>query len=314
MKRALIVAAALSLSIVPVTTAHATFPGGNGKIVYNNGGTLFVMQPNGSGVTRITPCPACGVDSPVWSPDGTKIAFLRIVIPGFVGYLQVMNADGSGRTTILKEWGKGVDLFSRNGIAWSPNGKALAFTAPPRARPNSESTHIFTVHIDGTHLRDLTKNHGTQRDSEPAWSPDRTKIAFVESGIRKGSVIKTMSPDGSSRKLIVQGSYNNYPNWSPDGTQIVFQRETNAGLTDINIVNANGTARKNLTLTTTRAEWTPVFSPDGTKILFSKDPKPPDPNAAEKDDLWKMNLDGTSLTRITNTPLIDEYDADWQPI
>ena len=46
MKRALIAAAALSLTIMPVTTAHAAFPGNNGKIVYRDPGNLFVMQPN----------------------------------------------------------------------------------------------------------------------------------------------------------------------------------------------------------------------------------------------------------------------------
>jgi Tol biopolymer transport system component len=49
----------------------------------------------------------------------------------------------------------------------------------------------------------------------------------------------------------------------------------------------------------------PVFSPDGTKIAFDYELGM---------DIWKINLDGTGLTNVTNTPERWERSPDWGPM
>ena len=59
-------------------SAHAAFPGNNGKIAFTKtlgpNEEIFVMQPDGSGLVNLTQNPADDTD-PTWSPDGQKIAF-----------------------------------------------------------------------------------------------------------------------------------------------------------------------------------------------------------------------------------------------
>jgi dipeptidyl aminopeptidase/acylaminoacyl peptidase len=60
------------------TPAHATFPGQDGKIAFQGGGSgsedIFSTNADGSGRTQLTTSPASDL-TPAWSPDGTKIAF-----------------------------------------------------------------------------------------------------------------------------------------------------------------------------------------------------------------------------------------------
>src|SRR5438132_3724734 len=67
-----------------VTLDPAFSPDGK-RVVYAGGG-LFVINVDGSGWRRLTPNPCNG--APAWSPDGTRIAFVRC------HYLYVMRADG----------------------------------------------------------------------------------------------------------------------------------------------------------------------------------------------------------------------------
>src|SRR5206468_2542848 len=58
--------------------------------------SMFVMNADGTGVTRLTTCrpPDCLLDqSPAWSPDGSRIAFLRMARSAPL--LMVMRPDGS---------------------------------------------------------------------------------------------------------------------------------------------------------------------------------------------------------------------------
>ena len=65
----------LTVMLVPIGSAHAVFPGQNGKIAYNNGGDVWTVDPDGTDATQITTHPAPDLQ-PDWSPDGRQIAFM----------------------------------------------------------------------------------------------------------------------------------------------------------------------------------------------------------------------------------------------
>lgn len=80
--------------------------------------------------------------------------------------------------------------------------------------------------------------------------------------------------------------------WSPDSQQIVY-RSGRGGITGIWISNRNDTGHR--LLTGNSSDAFPVWSPDGQTIAFSRD-------EGGNVDIYTVSLDGTNLTRLTDTP------------
>lgn len=102
----------------------------------------------------------------------------------------------------------------------SPDGKTVAYTVGVvNKAENKTLTHIYTVGIDGSNPRQITK--GTASHSSPRWSPDGKHIAYVT-----GGQIWVMEPDGDDQEQVTSistGAGN--PVWSPDGKWIAFASE-----------------------------------------------------------------------------------------
>ncbi len=92
---------------------------------------------------------------------------------------------------------------------------------------------IYTMNPDGTGLVNLTNTSqfGTLHETDPKWSPDGTKIAFVfglplnSAGATQGFIV-VMNADGTNPTFLTLsntgGGTDAQPEWSPDGTKIAF--------------------------------------------------------------------------------------------
>jgi Tol biopolymer transport system component len=129
---------------------------------------IYVMNADGTGVSRLTDDPAPEY-SPAWSPDGTKIAFVRSDGNGAQD-LYVMNADGTGATRLAA----GAGTLPHP--TWSPDGTKIAFTGF-----DGTEFGIFVTNADGTGLHELFSKPGWVSEY-PVWSPDGTEIAFTKWG------------------------------------------------------------------------------------------------------------------------------------
>jgi Tol biopolymer transport system component len=278
-------------------TADAASTATNGKIAFvshrDGNDEIYVMQPDGSGQTRLTNDPLRD-EGPAWSPDGTKIAFRR------EGDIYVMNADGSGQTDITNN----PDFDASP--AWSPDGTTIALT-----KTHDGNEDVYVVKADGTALTRLTTEGEPDRD--PAWSPDGTKIAFISLRDDPGDEffkddLFVMNADGTNQTNLTNSTaLEAAPAWSPDGTKIAYWREaSHTDLPEIFVMNPDGSGQTNLTNNTTH-DYEPAWSPDGTRLAFF---------AAQGGsyEIWTMNPDGSSPSMLTNTPGADNTSPAWQPI
>ncbi|MGH2656088.1 MAG: TolB family protein [Actinomycetota bacterium] len=114
---------------------------GNGIIAFHgrSGSGISVVQPDGSGLADVTVPPRRNYDTfPAWSPDGSRLAFLRRA-GGGPRRLMVADADGSDQVTLAGDWD--VDP-----PAWSPDGGRIAL---PGYRGEDASLLVVDV-TDGT--------------------------------------------------------------------------------------------------------------------------------------------------------------------
>jgi Tol biopolymer transport system component len=295
-RRILTVVLVLTFLVVSMPTASATFPGGNGKIAYSAHKQIHVIDPDGSGLAQLTFGKKLS-RSPAWSPDGTKIAFVRGNKPSS---LFIMNADGTDRTLIQRRISERRWYFFGR-PAWSPDGTQIAFsTAAKFVGAGGErrwSLKLYVVNSDGSGLTRISR--GRHQDSGPSWSPDGTRIAFTT---RRGS-LATMNPDGSHRTLLVRRGGD--PDWSPDGSRITFVRSVGRSATDVFLANSDGTDRVRLTDTPDRWEFSPVFSPDGTEIAFLSE------NPLGAVHIFVLSTGGTDIVRVTDMKV--SGGLSWQP-
>lgn len=153
-----------------------------------------------------------------------------------------------------------------NHPTWSPDARQVAFarTIPiawQNGVPTATETEIFSVTVNGEHLRRLTHDHA--EDGDPAWSPNGRAIAFV----RAGNIIRLDLRTHLESRLISNGEQ---PAWSPDGRRLAFVRTApDTGERAIFTASASGHQVRRLTPVGTDARQ-PAWSPDGRRIVFTR--------------------------------------------
>jgi Tol biopolymer transport system component/outer membrane murein-binding lipoprotein Lpp len=294
----------------------------NGKIAFSRTNAdltsrVYVIDEDGSNETGLTDnLPSAG--GPVWSPDGEQIAFTRQREDPTPTDIYVMDADGTNERPLAD------NPAMRLGSAWSPDGAQIAFLRSPA---ESTAYDIYMIDEDGTNERRLTQTHSEPETSTnlglPVWSPDGNKIAFSSSAITTtppssdspesagastapaadmtGIYVIDVPTAGICKLTSTAGQYqvSAAPAWSPEGNKIAFYDKE-----AINVINADGTERKELTDLTDNVPdlSAPAWAPDGERIAF-----------VNQADLYVINADGSGLRRLANTTVSSGSLPAWSP-
>ncbi len=152
------------------------------------------------------------------------------------GALYVVRSNGSHETRLLTI--AGSDIW---GAAVSRDGKYVAYRVGFAGDLRSD---IYVANIDGSHPRRIT--HSGRHDTQPAWSPDGKRIAFISipAGTSGNFLLQTMQADKDDlRTIVASATEMQFPTWSPDGKSIAYQ--TRNGLhQQIAVIPATGGASK----------------------------------------------------------------------
>jgi dipeptidyl aminopeptidase/acylaminoacyl peptidase len=201
---------------------------------------IFVMNPNGSGVTQLTFESLNGKDNtaPAWSPDGQWIVYAG----NHYGTKDVFKvpASGGAPTRLTTD---ALDDFVPD---WSPDGSKIVFTSTR----DGEAT-LYTMNPDGSSQSPLALSGSPPASfsRDGAWSPSGSKLVF--SGANDLFVdethVYTSNVNGSAATAVYSPSTFVYtPAWSPDGSRIVLSTDVGGSSSfDLRILdpsNGNATA------------------------------------------------------------------------
>jgi Tol biopolymer transport system component len=203
---------------------------------------IYVIDADGSNLTQITHDGLSGVSR--WSPDGTRLTFLRQSTRINRGVVATMRVDGSDQKILTTDlWGVFRSGYTPDGshILWetqeagfvsvlwimnsdgtnqkrltqaplkaglpsSPAGDSVVFMGNQNT-PTVIPTALYRMHLDGSDVDQLTQPVGDSHDGWPNFSPSRQKIVFTSDRLSSdGSLdIFTMNADGSGILRIASG-------------------------------------------------------------------------------------------------------------
>ncbi|MFE2729419.1 TolB family protein [Kitasatospora sp. NPDC059327] len=281
---------------------------------------VFTVTADGTALQQLTRPPGDGRDDhPDWSPDGSTIAFDRTETENGTARLWTVSADGEGAHPLgqlCEPDAADCTNEQESGPAFSPDGKQIAFSRAwgaidPSDNKQIQYSDLYLMSPDGTNAQRLTFLTNDKPYSgdvrNPSWSPDGKQLVFeyrtsTTGQPAAGRALYVVNADGTGLRRLTPWELRagERASWSPDGTRIVFTTYP-AGPDyspggGIYTVQPDGSTIDALTPGPSNVFYgAAAYSPDGTSIVFAQAP------AGGTADLYRMQANGTGVTRITDT-------------
>jgi Tol biopolymer transport system component len=172
---------------------------------------IFVAAADGSAPPMRVGDPDAVNWAPLFSPDGTKIAY-------FVDSrgVEVMNRDGSDRRMLNSS--AFTEIYSGE---WNPNGTGYVVSAA-----TTEASDLWFLSLDGPERQLRAPDRA---ELGPTWSPDGTRLAYLTTANGQFTKLAVADATGANERML-PGTYSMInPTWSPDGSRIAVVSDFGSG-------------------------------------------------------------------------------------
>jgi len=262
---------------------------------------IYIQRIGSSGPPfRLTDDPAADFH-PVWSPDGSQIAFARFksetdkanyIKPALGGPERKIYS-----SSVKAFWGGDKQMD------WSPDGKFLV--APDRLSEGGPY-HILLMSPETLERRQLTfAPDYSFGDLHPEFSPDSQSIAFVRANgnLSAEDVYVIPLAGGEPRRLTFDNQHIECLTWTADGRGIVFS-SNRSGIQSLWKVSSSGGTPERLPVGEIGAS-APDISRQGNRLAFVKQ--------VSDANIYRISLDRSARGRSTPTKFASSTQTDWIP-
>jgi Tol biopolymer transport system component len=208
----------------------------------DGGSEIWVVDADGTNavaiVRRSTDCAiSCGeVAEPAWSPDGSKIAFVRFQLGASgleAAVIEVQDVAGGDRRVLFKAPSK----TALDDPRWSSDGRSIVFTMTryPETQINpgtATGSAIAVISVAEEGAKPIVLTDWSMYANYPDWRPGSGDIVFSTYGLGEfqatdePSNLYTIKPDGAGLTALTSfgraEQRATQPTWTPDGSRIIF--------------------------------------------------------------------------------------------
>jgi eukaryotic-like serine/threonine-protein kinase len=315
-----------------VLGAAALSPDGSNLVYSWNGDTfnnpeLVLLRIGSTTRVRLTNDPG-NEEWPVWSPDGSRIAFVRCATDGCGIFMLPVGGGPEQKLRDLR-----YDRYYC--LAWSPDSRSIVYAD---RTSSSEPYALFILSLDGLVSRRLTTPRpGNLGELRFAFSPDGTMLAVIRLEETIGVHLVSVETGADTAILSGQREWFGSVAWSPDGRHVILSADqqgvrrlwrlpvTGGALEQLAIAGEDsyfpsvssragrlafvrqfhdwdfsrisvdhGQVRTSAPFpSSTRLDLDPAFSPDGRKLAFVSE-------RGGTREVWVSNADGSEAIQLTS--------------
>jgi Tol biopolymer transport system component len=243
---------------------------------------IYIKDVNKGIVSRLTEGSAPELN-PAWSPDGTRVVFLRlsgdqaqvVIKDANTGNEQILTTTQSPISTWLAD---SNPFFGCHGPAWSPDGQRIVVADQASA---GGGYGLYNIGVKTGERTQLTTPPGVQLDTCPHFSPDGRSIAFVRYVSHGISEVHIMAANGSNQRQLTSDrrTIRGF-DWTSNGQQIIFSSLRQGGF-QLRAIDRNGGGSSQVPVSTTSAV-DPSISSQGEWLAFTE--------LEENWNIWRVSL------------------------